>query len=70
MAKIIKDDWEFRIQKINGEMFYSAKYAVSSEGVEQSREMDIEFSPQEETKIRNFIMNVVRPKIEEKESGN
>ena len=68
--KIVKDDWEFKVEQVNGEMLYSAHYEVESEGVSQKRGTSIEFSPQEETQIRNFIMNVVRPKVEEKERGN
>ena len=68
--KIVKDDWEFKIERVNGEMLYSAHYEVESEGVSQKRGTLIEFSPQEENQIRNFIMNVVRPKVEEKERGN
>ena len=65
--KIVKDDWEFKVERVNGEMLYSAHYTVESEGIEQKRGMPVEFSPQEETQIKNFIMNVVRPKVEEHE---
>ncbi|KKN74741.1 hypothetical protein LCGC14_0387830 [marine sediment metagenome] len=68
--KIVKDDWEFKVERVNGEMLYSAHYEVKSEGVSQRRGTPIEFTPQEETQISNFIMNVVRPKVEEAESGN
>ncbi len=69
MAKIVKDDWEFKIERVNGEMLYSAHYEVESEGVSQRRGMSIEFPSQEETQIANFIMGIVRPKVEAKE-GN
>ena len=70
MVKIVKDDWEFKVARIGGKIFYSAHYAVSSEGVEQDRDMIVEFSAQEETQIANFIMNIVRPKVEAKEGTN
>ena len=68
MAKIVKDNWEFKIEQIDGEMLYSAHYEVESEGVSQKRGMLVGFSPQEETQIRNFIMSVVRPKVEAQEA--
>lgn len=67
MAKIVKDDWEFKAEKIDNEMHYSAHYTVESEGIEQKRGMPIEFSPTEETQIFNFLKNKVRPKINEHE---
>ena len=68
--KIVKDDWEFKVERVDGEMLYSAHYTVESEGISQKRGMPVEFSTQEEAQIKGFIMNIVRPKIEEKESGN
>ena len=68
--KLVKENWEFKVEMVNGEMIYSAHYEVESEGISQKRGMDIEFSTQEEVQIRGFIMTVVRPKVEEKESGN
>jgi len=69
MAKVVKDNWEFKVERIDNVMRYSAHYTVTSEGVEQSKGMPIEFSPQEKTQISNFIMNVVRPKVEVHERG-
>lgn len=70
MAKIVKDDWLFQVEREDGEMLYSAHYTVESDGVEQRRGMPIVFSLQEENQIRNFITNVVRPKVEEHENGD
>ena len=67
MARIVKDDWEFKAEKIGGEMFYSAHYTVESEGIEQRRGVSVEFSAQEETQIFNFLKNKVYPKINEHE---
>ncbi len=73
MAKIVRDDFEFKVQRASHEftgepvMQYSAHYTVESEGVEQKRGMSLEFSPQEETQIFNFIKNVVFPKVKEHE---
>ena len=69
MAKIVKDDWEFKVERVDGEMRYSAHYSVESEGVEQRKGMPIEFSTQEEAQIKGFIMNVVRSKVEAHESN-
>ena len=69
MARIVKDDFEFKVERVEGEMQYSAHYEVEPEGVSQKRGMPIEFSPQEENQIKNFIMNVVRPKVEARENG-
>ena len=68
--KIVKDDWEFKIERVDSEMLYSAHYSVVSEGVEQNRGMPIEFNTQEEAKLKKFIKDVVRTKVEEHESGN
>jgi len=70
MAKIVKDDWEFKVEHRGGEMVCSAHYTVESEGVEQRRGMPVKFSQQEETQILNFVNNVVRPKVEAHESGS
>lgn len=69
--KLVKENWEFKIEMVNGEMICSAHYTVNTEyGDLPPRGMNIEFSTQEETQIKNFIMNVVRPKVEANESGN
>ena len=68
--RIVKDDWEFRVVRIGGEMDYVARYTAESDGVEEPRVMVVEFSPQKETHISNFIMNIVRPKVEAHENGN
>ncbi len=79
MAKIVRDDFEFRAGRVNSEMQYSAHYIVESEGVEQGLGVHIlphgvdnpkslpQFSEQEETQIFNFIKNVVYPKVKEHE---
>ncbi len=72
MAKIVKDDFAFKIERINGEILYSGHYIVESEGVEEKRGIPTDFSSQEKARILNFIKNVVLPKAMEQEgiSGN
>lgn len=67
--KIVKDDWEFKVESKGGKLEYSAHYAVESEGVSQKRGTSIWGENSEETQISNFIMNVVRPKVEAHENG-
>ncbi len=68
--KVVNDNWVFKVERIMGEMKYSAHYEVSSEGISQRRGMEVDFTPQEETQINNFIMSIVRPKVEAQENGS
>ena len=68
--KIVKEDWDFKVSYFGGEAHYFARYIVEAEGVTQSRDLPITLTQQEETQIKNFIMDVVRPKVEAHESGN
>lgn len=77
MAKIVKDDWEFKVERVAGEMQYSAHYQVSTEygdlppkgcpilshNADNPSELP-QFSQQEEIQILNFIMGKIRPKVE------
>ena len=75
MAKIVKDDWEFKVERIDGKVQYSAHYTVVSEGVREKRGVPIlahneanpknlpQFIGQEQTQIFNFMKDRVRPKI-------
>lgn len=65
--KVVKGDFEFKVEWVDGEMLYSAHYVVESEGVVQKRGMPVEFSPQEKTQVLNFVSNVVFPKVKEHE---
>lgn len=77
MAKIVKDDWEFKIERREDEIQYSAKYSTACEhgdlrprGVillshnEDNPKGLPQFTEQEEAQILNFLTRVVRPKVE------
>ena len=66
--KIVKDDWEFKVASVSGELQYSAHYTVESEGIEQRRGMPIKLSALQETPIVAIIKNIVRPQVEANEA--
>ncbi len=66
--KIVKDDWEFKVESKGGELVCSAHYSVESEGVEQNRGMEVKLSPAQKNQIKTFVNNVVRPKVVAKEA--
>jgi len=75
MAKIVKDDWEFKVERIDGKVQYSAHYTVESEGVKENRGVPIlaydeanpknlpQFIKPEQTQMFNFLKDRVKPKI-------
>ena len=68
MPKVVKDDWEFKVESMETGMCYHANYTVESDGIEERRCIEITFIPQEEAQTVNFINNVVRPKVEAEEA--